>query len=84
MALTLSRNDQPIVVFDNNVKKSKDLMDFELISNILTPIQNWKSLTLEFGWKLRKDPYAIKLKIIKEQNQYDLKGHLKVYEGEFE
>ena len=59
-------------------------MDFNLVSTIITPIQNWKTLTLELGWKLSQDPYAIKLKVIKEQNQYTVKGHLKVYQGELE
>ena len=40
----VQRNGEKIIVFTNKVTLKPDLTTFELISTLLTPVENWKSL----------------------------------------
>ena len=58
-------------------------MDLEFISTILTPIENWETLGLEFGWKMQNDPYAVKIKVMKGRTEFSFKGRISIAQGEF-
>jgi hypothetical protein len=81
--IMLTCNDENLLVLANKVTMSDDLTNFELISNILTPIPGWTSLNLEVGWKQQDDPYAIKVKFVREGIQYSIKGRLSFDSKEF-
>jgi len=49
---------------------------------LITPIENWKSLLVEFGFKT-KDPWAGKIKIVRDGVEYSLKGKISINDREF-
>ncbi len=78
----VSSNGQKIVVFSNKVSTKSDFSTFELVSTLLTPIENWRSMLLEFGYKTT-DPWAGKIKFVRDGEEYALRGKVSVGDREF-
>jgi hypothetical protein len=75
-------NGQKIVVFSNKVTTKPDFSTFELLSTLLTPVDGWKSILLEFGYKT-KDPWAAKVRFVRDGVEYSVKGKASIGEREF-
>ena len=75
-------NGQKIVVFSNKVTLKSDFSTFELLSTLLTPIEGWKSLQLEVGYKTT-DPWVAKLKLVRDGEEFSVRGKVSVNDREF-
>ena len=81
--ITLTRNQGDVLfMVSTNVRMTPNWSDTELIIEIMTPFANWRSFGAEFGWK-QDSPYAFKLKVHKDREQYHLKGRFSLRNKEF-
>ena len=68
-------NGAAVVVFNNKFLFSSDYSNFEITSNMITPIENWTSMNLQVGWK-NQDPYGLKMKFTREGVEYSVVGKI--------
>ena len=78
----VSVNGQKIVVFSNKLTTKADFSTFELVSTLLTPIENWKSMLLEIGFK-STDPWVGKIKFVRDGVEFALRGKVSINDREF-